>query len=374
MNTARTEPGPLMRLHRRLLPDNAELGWTPYLWLVYLSFFFVSWFFQLPGRAELVLGIGTIGLFLALYFSAFWRHGMVALGHIAAITLLGVIWAPFNIGAGTFFIYAASFAYRVGPPRTAAWIVAAVAVCVTLTALIGQGHPFFWLPGGLISVLIGAANIFFAEQARQNAALRLSQSEVRQLARVAERERIARDLHDLLGHTLSLIALKSELARKLIDSDAERARSEIETVEATARKALSEVREAVSGFRQQGLTGELEQARMALTAAGVELDQDVADNPQLDSQTEAVLALVLRESVTNIIRHARAHRCRIRLQPEADGEWVLTISDDGRGGIRPDGAGIDGMRARIESLGGRFSIGGREGAELTARVPAGGAA
>lgn len=373
MNTGR-RPSALLRLHRRLLPDQARLGWTPYLWLVYLSFFFVSWFFHFPGWIEAGLGLATVGVFLALYFSAFWRHGPAALLHILAITALGVVWAPHNIGAGTYFIYAASFAYLVGPPRRAALVVAGVAVCVALTALIGQGHPFFWLPGGIIGAIIGAANIFFSEQARHDAALRLSQSEVKQLARVAERERIARDMHDLLGHTLSLITLKSELARKLIDQDIDKARAEIRTVEQTARQALSEVREAVSGFRQQGLAGELEQARMALTAAGVDLELDVAGNPDLDSRTEAVLALVLRESVTNIIRHARAHRCRIRLQPEAGGEWMLTVSDDGRGGIRPDGAGIDGMRARIEALGGRFSIRGRDGAELTARVPAGGAA
>ena len=347
----------LIRLHHWLVPPQAGVGWTAYLWLIYFSFFFLQWRFQPPGHLELVAGLVTTLVFLVIYFSAYRRAGLAALGHCLALIALGVIWAPFNIGASTFFVFAAAFAFLIGTPRQATMLLVLIIVVIAILALLVQPAFFFWVPGMLASMIVGAANIFFAERERHNAALRLSQDEVRQLARVAERERIARDLHDLLGHRLSVIVLKSELARRLFDLDPERARSEIEAVEHSARTALAEVREAIGGYRERTLAGELEQARLALTSADIELHVDLAEPLQLDSHSEAVLALVLREAVTNIIRHARARHCSIRIQPDQPGgELVTEISDDGSGSIRPDGGGIDGMRARIEALGGRFRI------------------
>ena len=154
-----------------------------------------------------------------------------------------------------------------------------------------------------------------------------------------------------------MIVLKSELAGKLFERDPERARAEIAAVEKSARSALSEVREAIAGYRERSLAAELEQARLALSSADVLLDLRLDEPLTTDAQTEAVLALVIREAVTNIIRHARAHRCWIHLSratPEA--ELVLEIGDDGGGRIRPEGGGVDGMRARIEALGGLFRL------------------
>ena len=350
-------PARIRALHHWLLPPEVGLGWAPYLWLVYFGFFWLQYFFQPPAAPTLALAIASNALFLVIYFSAFRRSGRAALLHVLALAALGIAWAPFNIGANAFFVFAGAFCMLVGPPRRAWAVLLGLLVTVGLLAVLVQPQPWFWLPALLGTFVVGAANIHFAVQERRNAALRLSQSEVRQLARVAERERIAHDLHDVLGHRLSVIVLKSELAGKLFERDPTRARAEITQVEHSARAALAEVREAIGGYRERSLAAELEQARLALASADVQLDLRLDEPVSLDAQTEAVLTLVIREAVTNILRHARAHRCRIHLiRSSPTSELVLEIEDDGGGRIRPEGGGVDGMRARIEALGGLFRL------------------
>ncbi len=357
----------LQRLHRRLLPDDPGIGWTPYLWLVYLSFFFIRYFFVVPTAGEVVAIIATLVVFLVLYFNGYWKRGWALVPNIAGIALIGTVWAATNEGAGVFFIYAASFAGWIGPPSRAAFAVGIVLSWAGITAGLVQPHPTFWVPALLFGSLIGMVNIYYAGQQRKSAALRLSQEEVRTLAQVAERERISRDLHDLLGHTLSVIALKAELAGKLIDRDPGRAAEEIREVERVSRSALAQVRDAVTGFRQRGLAGELEHARVALKAAAVELTVD-GEPPRMPPELEAVVALVLREAVTNVIRHAQANHCRILLRAEA-GELMLEVKDDGRGAPQATGGGIDGMRTRIAEVGGRFEIAEDYGTRIRAWVP-----
>lgn len=358
----------LKRLHQWLVPPESQQGWTAYLWLVYFAFFFVEWYFRPVGPIELGLGLATVAAFLVLYFSAYRRAGAAALWHIAAIVALGATWSWTNAGASVLFIYAAAFAHLVGPPRKAVWVVLGIAVFAALIAPLARPEPFYWMPGVFISIVIGLANIFFAEQGRKNAELKLGQAEIKRLARIAERERIARDLHDVLGHTLSMIAVKSELAERLIDRDGDRAREEIRSMGESARKALADVREAISGYQQQTLDDTLEHMCLSLRAADIDPHLDIADGIDLPARTQAMLALVIREAVTNIIRHSDARRCRLTLKP-VDGEVRLAINDDGGGRIRMDGNGIQGMRARIESLGGRLSIGLDGPTSLVATIP-----
>lgn len=189
---------------------------------------------------------------------------------------------------------------------------------------------------------------------RKNAQLRLSQDEVRQLAANAERERIGRDLHDLLGHTLSLITLKLELSRRLFDRDHEAARRELEEAEKVARHALSEVRAAVTGIRATDLAAELASARLLLGSSGVNFD--AAPLPSgMPAEIERALALVLREAVTNIARHARATQTRVAADI-ARGRVSLCIEDNGRGGIGAHGNGLSGMRERVQAMGGTLTI------------------
>jgi two-component system sensor histidine kinase DesK len=220
----------------------------------------------------------------------------------------------------------------------------------------------------LFPILIGAGNTFFAERNRMNRKLRKANEEVENLAKVAERERIARDLHDVLGHTLSVITLKSELAGKLIDRDPERAGREIREVEQISRQALTDVRDAIRGYRSQGLAAELVQAKSTLETAGLTVQCDAATTVKLPAMQESVLSLAVREAVTNVVRHARARTCRMRLEQQ-NGSCRLEIHDDGRGGSNGEGNGLRGMRERVEMLGGTLQRSTEAGTTLTITLP-----
>lgn len=357
----------LRAIHGRLLPDIPGVGWTPYLWLVYLGFFFIRYFYVTPSLTEGVAIAATLVVFLVLFFAGYWRTGWAQVPIVAGIALLGTVWAPYNTGAGVFFIYACSFAAWIGPPSRAVGAIVLVLLWAVLIAVLWQPHPTFWMPALMFGAIIGAVNIHYAGQTRKDAALRMSQDEVRQLARVAERERISRDLHDLLGHTLSLITLKAELAKRLVATDPVRATDEIAEVERVSRAALAEVREAVSGIRARGFAAELEHVKLALKAGGVDLEVD-GELPTMRPEAEAVLAMVMREAVTNVVRHAQARQCRILVRAE-DGEVLLEVRDDGRGGQLQSGGGIDGMRARLAAADGRLEIADEYGTRVRAWLP-----
>lgn len=358
----------LERIHQWLVPPESGQSWTAYLWLVYFVFFFVEWYFRPVGALELGLGLATVAVFLVLYFSAYRRVGTAALWHVLAMAALAAAWSFANAGASVLFIYAAAFAHLVGPPRRAVWVVLGIAAFAAVTAPLARPEPFYWMPGVFISIMIGMANIFFAEQGRKNAELKLGQAEIKRLARVAERERIARDLHDVLGHTLSMIAVKSELAERLVERDRERAREEIRSMGESAREALADVRKAIGGYQHQTLEETLEHMRLSLRAADIDPTIEMSEDIALPARTQGMLALVIREAVTNIIRHSSARRCHISLQAKGN-DLSLDIDDDGGGRIRMDGNGIQGMRARIESLGGTLTIGSSGSSSLHARIP-----
>jgi two-component system, NarL family, sensor histidine kinase DesK len=350
----------------RLLPDS-PLGWTPYAWLVYLSFFIVYSLALDHTALTLAIDSAALVLFLALYFRAFWLKGAALVRVIVPIFLLGAALSPRNPGAAVFFIYAASFLGETGPPAFAGRLLLLLAGLVSLEAWLAPLPPMAWFSGVLVSILIGGTNIHFAEVRRKDRVLAKAREAAEHLAVVAERERIARDLHDLLGHTLSVIVIKSELAAKLADRDIARAADEIRDVERISRTALQEVRQAIHGYRGERLTDELTNGRAALRAAGVALDADV-EPLGLGAEQEHALALALREAITNVIRHARARRCAVALTREADAVR-LVVEDDGVGGEHVEGAGLSGMRARLAGIGGTLLCEGGRGTRLTLIVP-----
>jgi two-component system sensor histidine kinase DesK len=206
----------------------------------------------------------------------------------------------------------------------------------------------------LPAVLLGISAIYTAYTTMVQSRLRRSTEEIIRLSTLAERERIGRDLHDLLGHTLSVVALKSELARKLIDRDLDAARAEIAEVERVARDALSQVRNAVSGIRSTAIASELQAAIALLEAQGVKVKCET-ERVKLPHDRETALALSLREATTNIRRHARASGVVIRLRQEA-ANVVMEVVDNGRGGRIVPGNGLNGMRERLGNVGGTLSL------------------
>jgi two-component system sensor histidine kinase DesK len=343
-------------------------GWVAYIWLVYLIFFLWPPVMEHAGfRRWLETGLG-LGAFLCFYFAFFHTRKPWNLVCIAGIVVLGVLYAPSNGGAAAFFIYAASFLpFVVATELTAALLIGGVVAIAALEWWLLHISNGFLFPATFLSTFIGAANIYFAQRTRGIEKLRMANEEIEHLAKVAERERIARDLHDVLGHTLSLITLKSELAGKLIDRDPVGAKAEIRDVEQTARQALAEVRQAIGGYRSKGLDAEIKQAKTTLETAGVTVD--LQSSPfELPATQESVLALSLREAVTNVLRHTQAKHCRLRIE-RVNGHCRLEIQDDGRGGYQIEGNGLRGMRERVEALGGKVLRDSSQGTRLQISLP-----
>jgi len=344
-------------------------GWGPLLWVLYLGFFFVQPVFDHVSAKQWLFDSLGAAIFLILYWGIFLLERPRPLFHVGGMVLLGVLFLPFNAGGCTFFIFAAAMVpFMVNTQAQAIAGLGAVAAVAAIEGLVLHlgGGELFWAAG--FPVFIGAGNIFFAERNRMNRKLRKANEEIENLAKVAERERIARDLHDVLGHTLSVITLKSELAGKLIDRDPERAGKEMREVEEISRQALSDVRDAIRGYRSRGLVAELALAKSTLETAGLIVQCDAATTVKLPAVQESVLSLAVREAVTNVVRHAQARTCRMRLEQQ-NGSCRLEIQDDGLGSSNGEGNGLRGMRERVEMLGGTLHRSTEAGTTLTIMLP-----
>ena len=352
----------------RLLPKNSEFTWAVFS-VFYFAFFFVdpiaSHFSALKWMFTI---LGTIA-FLLLYFGLFWVSTRQSLLHVLGMLVLGAVFAPYNGGSTTFFIFAAAVSpFLVESEASAIQLLLAVEAFVLLVWWGLHQNVWFLVFAGGMSFIVGASNIHFAQRIRANKKLLRAQEEIEHLAKVAERERIARDLHDVLGHTLSVITLKSELAGKLMDRDPQRAGQEIREVEEISRQALTEVRDAIRGYRAQGLAAELAHAKSTLETAGLTVQCDAATTVKLPAIQESVLSLAVREAVTNVVRHAQAHHCRMRLEQRNE-SCRLEIQDDGLGGNGTEGNGLRGMRERVEMLGGTIERITKSGTTLTITLP-----
>jgi two-component system, NarL family, sensor histidine kinase DesK len=288
----------------------------------------------LPLTAGLVLALGAPRSFVALFVYVVAAAGLVLPVRLA-LTAIAVTAA--GVGAGL-------SAAGAGTSEVAAHTLTVLSVGVMLTA--------------------------FGTHLRTIRELRSAREEIARLAVSEERLRISRDLHDLLGHTLSLVALKSELAAKLLDSEPARARAELQEVHQVSRQALAEVRGAVQGYRRLAFADALEGARAALTAAGISSTVESSD-AELPAEIESVFAWAVREATTNVVRHSGARSCRIRVA--AEGEIVsLLVDDDGRPPTSSrDGAGLAGIAERARRLHGTLDAGARPegGFRLRLTVP-----
>jgi two-component system sensor histidine kinase DesK len=357
-----------LRTWRAVIGDR-DHGWSPLLWVVYLGFFFIDPVMSHAGLQRWLLDLGGAFIFLLLYFGLFILENPYALAHIGGMVLLGLLFQKINGGACTFLIFACAMLPFCVETQAAAFIgIAAIGVIGGIQGyfLHVDGWRLFY--SALFPVLIGAGNTFFAERNRMTRKLSKANEEIENLAKVAERERIARDLHDVLGHTLSVITLKSELAGKLMDRDPERAGKEIREVENISRQALSDVRDAIRGYRSKGLVAELAQAKATLETAGVAVQCDAATTLQLPAMQESVLSLAVREGVTNVVRHANARNCRLRIEQQNE-ICRLEIADDGQGFITMEGNGLRGMRERVEMLGGTLDRRNKSGTTLMITLP-----
>lgn len=273
---------------------------------------------------------------------------------------------------------AVAAAFRL-PLVEAIWTLLAVVMLAIVAGSMAQASPqdIGWACTLSLSIGAGQASIVYALSTVQE--LRAARGELARLAVAEERLRFARDLHDLLGHSLSLIALKSELAGQLANTAPERAAAEMHDVEKVARTALREVREAVAGYRQPTLASELAAAAEIMAAAGIAFSIK-GDAGPLPARVEAALGWTVREGITNVIRHSRAHACAVTITRDAN-RVIVDVTDDGRGvdaanaQWSPAGGvgrnGLAGLSERVAAVGGRVEAGPRDrgGFRLWATVP-----
>ncbi|MFI6943035.1 sensor histidine kinase [Streptomyces sp. NPDC050418] len=255
--------------------------------------------------------------------------------------------------------------------RRLAWTVGVLTCSAALTGAWRDTDAWSAVTSGygtLLSGLVTAAILALSEKVLE---LRETREELARTAVDQERLRFSRDLHDLLGHTMSLIVVKSEAARRLAAVDLDKALAQITDIETVGRQALTEIREAVTGYRESSLTAELDRARDTLSSAGVEPVVRQSGPPPAPV-TGALLAWVVREAVTNVVRHSGATTCRIDLAGTAD-STRLTVTDNGRGeGAGSPGSGLRGLKERLAQAGGSLESGPEEkgGFRVVVTLPA----
>jgi two-component system sensor histidine kinase DesK len=351
-----------------------EKSWIdgPLPWLAYLPFYGVPWLWNAPDTAQLAASTIGLLLFLAVYLIGYRQAGTRLIVASFAIAAVSIALAQVGGSWTVIAVYGAALAGAVRPARHAVITIAAIAAAVAATGFLLNQPLMWWVPGLVLIVMTGFATISRETLYDRNRALLAAQEEVRRLAGTAERERITRDLHDVVGRTLTLVALKADLAEKLIARDQAASAAEMRSIAAAAREGVAEVRNALSGITDGSLGREAAASRDALAAAGVKVT--VRGDPEaVDADAGAVLAMTLREAVTNVIRHARATRCIVEIYAEA-ATARLSVTDDGGGGSFTEGLGLSGMRQRLAAAGGSLLVGPAEpGTRLVATVPVGGA-
>jgi len=359
----------LKRIDQRLLPRQSELQYGPYIWLIYLAFFFVSLSQYHPVENSFIYAaIGTIA-FLALYFNGYWVSAKRIRWNLFGLIVIGSLMSQLTPGASVFFIYAGAFCCRLGTPRKAIIGLVIISIIVVIISWLTGYGPFFYAPAILFTFMVGGINIYQHETSLQRKELILSQQEVRQLARTSERERIARDLHDLIGHTFSVITLKAELANKLVDRDLAKAKLEIKALEDISRNALSQIREVVTGYRTSDLNTELAHAKYVLASNDMHFDYQF-ENCEMNDHTNKELAIILKELVTNILKHSQANKINATIT-QLNEAVLLTIKDDGIGFSETthQGFGLKGISERVAKLSGSLSIQSSSGTLIEINIP-----
>ena len=321
-------------------------------------------------RGSEVVAAAGLTAFAAAFLRLFWilpsvtderrSEGPALLAALATLAVgLSIAFGDNFLGLLVYLAIALALALPTRPAVVGIAAVAAAAVAITEEPNVAVQVVTFGL------ILVSVRRLM--ELVRE---LEAARAQVAELAASEERLRLSRDMHDLLGHNLSLIALKSELARKLLGRDPAAAEGEVRDIESVARRSLQEARAAVRGMRSASLASELDRAKEALEAAGIEVEVRTAG--PLPTRAETLLGFAAREGATNVIRHSGAARCEIVVRQVGD-VAELEVRDDGVGAARKsaEGSGLRGLAERMSEAGGALDAGPADegGFRFVARVP-----
>ena len=342
----------------------------------YISLFY-SLFYAFPvvlnfkhhSVSDLLIIAAVYLVFILLFFTTIRLAGIKAAIPISLLILLGGVSSGINTGANVLFGYAAFFSGYYFNKKFASLLLAANLLMQLTSAYVFEIVNIYYLgPGLALALSLFTYGAFTRKDVINHLNTQRQNEQIENLAAIAERERIARDMHDLLGHSLSSLALKSELAQKLMDKgNSEQAKQEITEVAAIARETLAEVREAVTGLKKQslhaGLTSLVEKLQSLSFNTQFEMKL-----PELSAKFESTLLILCKEWVTNILRHSNGDEVEIKLEQKND-SILLTIKDNGRVKTIQPGNGITGMESRVLELGGKLTIENNHGVQLCLLLP-----
>lgn len=349
--------------------DSAEFHGYGWVWWVFSLYYFIPVFYTPFDWFKHSMMIGAYVLFIVLCVIITRTRPQRVWLPIASLLLLAVLITSVTPGSSTFLTYACFFIGLYFPTRQLIlWFAATGLIILGLQLYYQYPVPYFVFPALTGAIAVGCVGVI--EQFRQHTRLKEQQShlEIRQLAMIAERERIARDLHDLLGHTLSSIALKAELAEKLLKqekyTEGEQHLTELNKI---ARDTLSLVRQTVSGYKHRGLAGEVVQLCEQLRENHfvVELEGEL---PQLSARAETALILALKELTTNVLRHSQGSQCTLHFA-HVENRLVVTLCDNGKVDSLAEGNGLRGIRERLHALAGSLTIDLKDRSCFTITLP-----
>ncbi|MDQ0232093.1 sensor histidine kinase [Metabacillus malikii] len=354
----------------------ARYGFFPYVFLIYL---FMPTYYVLSEQGwKQSLGIGLLLLFLVTYrqlYNSFDKKSYTywLIIQVLIIITLAIFYNLYNVFLGFFsahfigwYKHKQMFYWALG-----LFSIAIISPFIARWNRLELENVFFY--GIFIVIMIISPFGIKSMNSRMELEKKLDEAneQIRELVKRDERMRIARDLHDILGHTLSLITLKSQLVYKLISKDIEKAKLETKEIERTTRSALKQVRELVSDMRTITIAEELIESEILLQAAGISFEYK--GDPKLEEVpplTQNILSMCLKEGVTNVVKHSQASTCLVQIVKK-DGELELSITDDGKGldGINEDGNGLKGINERLRLIDGLLKVISHKGTKLIITVP-----
>lgn len=341
-----------------------RIPWGYLLWTLPLCYVFWAPWQSHADWLEWMVTTGSLLAVLALLLAGLtYEDRRFSAGICVALLAISVSLLAYRPSFGLYFPVAATFVPAV--VRRNGWSTALVGAVAILFGIqwcllyLDESHGVIFPLLVAAQILVSGIGTAFVLQQAQATGRR---------DRTAERERIAQDLHDVVGHSLSSLALKAELARRVFHTDPGRAFRELSDVERIARQGLEELREAIHGYFAGDILAELERVEPLLRAAHIEVECR-CEALEMAPETERVLALIVREAVTNILRHSQARACRLALFRAGD-VYRLEISDDGCGGAHEEGVGMRSIRTRAEALGGTARWSSADGTRLRVSVPA----